>query len=134
MAVLWRRLFRRWRSGAPTYGEFYAEDERRRRSEELVYGSGWRDESDPGATWELRWFEMTGELCAMRHPGIDFITVGGESTGVGSTTLGTSYTVKVLGVVESRVTLERLLAGWDFHMGTPDGLRWLRERLDGQPR
>lgn len=136
MAVGWRRWFG-WffRADGLTYGEFYAEDERRRQSEEVAYGSGWRDASDPAARWSLRWFEATGELCAMRHPAPDYAEGGDPERAPALRTLGSSFTVEILGRVETRALVDRALAGWESHVDEADGLPWVRGRLsDDQPR
>ncbi|MBV8463494.1 MAG: hypothetical protein JO368_09390 [Acidimicrobiales bacterium] len=37
--------------------------------------------------------------------------------------------VTVVGRIESREEVERVLAGWEAEMGKPDGISWVAERL-----
>ncbi len=98
--------------------EFYAADERRRRSEEVELGTEWHDAD--GARFELSWVADTGELYAMREPKLrDFPHQVTNDVLV----------VHVLGQVAGRDELDTLLAGWQDAMNEPDGMTWLTTRL-----
>jgi hypothetical protein len=105
--------------------EFYAADERRRRSTELEFGRDWNDEN---GRWGVSWIEDTGELYLMREP----------STGVWGDAFGDmrampvsehALDVDVLGVVPGRSAVESVMSGWEETMPEPDGIAWLRDRV-----
>lgn len=105
---------------------FYAEDERRRHSAELEFGRDW---VDAGGRCEVSWVEETGELYLMREPGG---AVTGDAfgdmvvQGVSEHQLG----VEVLGVVTGRDAIGSVMSGWEAAMPRPDGMAWLRDRID----
>jgi hypothetical protein len=108
---------------------FYEQDERRRQSAEVEFGTEWRDGT--GAMSELSWVEDTGELYLMGAPlpevGID--PFGDAYTAHEETS---SLVVEVLGTVATLDEVREVLSGWeDAEMGE-DGLAWLRERLSGR--
>ncbi|MDA8359008.1 MAG: hypothetical protein M0Z95_22530 [Actinomycetota bacterium] len=112
--------------------EFYASDERRRRSPEVELGRDWRDRF--GVRHELNWLEDTGELYVMREPvprewadpfgGVHFQGTHeveqGEVEGM---------TVSVVGTVASRQEVDEALEGWEEAMARPDSVAWLVDRL-----
>ncbi len=106
--------------------EFYAADERRRHSAELEFGRDW---SDAGMRCEVSWVEDTGELYLIREPDS---TVVGDAFGdirvlnVSEHDLG----VQVLGVIEGRDAISAVMSGWEEQMRKPDGIAWLRDRVD----
>jgi hypothetical protein len=106
--------------------EFYAADERRRHSAELEFGRDW---TDAGRRCEVSWVEDTGELYLMREPDPGVI---GDAFGdmrvlpVSEHDLG----VEVLGVIEGRDAISAVLSGWEQQMPKPDGVAWLRDRVD----
>ena len=106
--------------------EFYAADERRRHSAELEFGRDW---SDAGLRAEVSWVEDTGELYLMREPGGGVV---GDAFGdmvvrhVSEHDLG----VEILGVVEGRDAVSAVMSGWEQQMPKPDGVAWLRDRID----
>jgi len=106
--------------------EFYAADERRRRSEEVEIGTEWRDAD--GARYELSWVADTGELYVMREPNVAMTTDPFGDVWRGSLPTG-SVTVGVVGWVPDRERLEQVLEGWQEAMGRPDSVSWLAERL-----
>ena len=105
--------------------EFYAADERRRRSAELEFGRDWHDDN---GRCGVSWIEDTGELYLMREP---FAGVWGDAFGdmrahqVSEHALG----VEVLGVVTGRGAAESVLSGWEQKMPAADGIAWLRDRV-----
>lgn len=126
----WRWAFRP--VGAdPTVQEFYAGDARRQRSPEVEYGSGWGHDTDPAATYALRWIAETHELCALRYPHPppvaptvvwpDFSPPVAPSEG--------AYTVKVIGRVLTREILDEALTGWETQVNRPNSLQWIHDRL-----
>ncbi|HZU79204.1 MAG TPA: hypothetical protein VE991_04760 [Acidimicrobiales bacterium] len=111
--------------------EFYAQDERRRRSAEVELGTDWYDRA--GARYELSWVVDTGELYVMREPGMPLET---DPFGdvfpahlIGSAMPVTDLTVAVVGHVDDQTRLEQALEGWQDEMGKPGGIEWLAERL-----
>lgn len=105
--------------------EFYAADERRRRSAELEFGRDWNDEK---GRYGVSWVEDTGEVYVMREP----------SAGVWADAFGDmrarpvsehALDVEVLGVVQGRSAVESVMSGWEQKMLDPDGLTWLRDRV-----
>lgn len=106
--------------------EFYAEDERRRRSEEIELGTEWHDAD--GARYELSWVADTGELYVMREPTVPmtedpFGDVFQPKVPVGA------LTVAVVGWVPDRGGMEEVLGGWEEAMGGPNSVSWIAERL-----
>jgi hypothetical protein len=105
---------------------FYAQDERRRHSAELEFGREWQD---AGGRSEVSWVEDTGELYVMREPGG---AVTGDAFGdmvvqhVSEHQLG----VEVLGIVTGRDAIGAVMSGWEDAMRRPDGLAWLRDRIE----
>ena len=105
--------------------EFYAADERRRKSAELEFGRDW---SDASGRVGVSWIEDTGEVYVMREP---LASVTGSGAGdielvpMSEDALG----VEVLGVVIGRPTVESVMSGWEQKMSAIDGLVWLRDRV-----
>ncbi len=106
--------------------QFYDADPRRRESEETEFGREWSDAN--GVRTELSWVADTGELYAMAEPAeqVYMDPVGDTRVGELPTEL---VTVEVLGVVTDRAELDRMLDGWEQAMGTPNSIRWVRDRL-----
>jgi hypothetical protein len=106
--------------------EFYAADERRRHSAELEFGRDW---SDAGRRCEVSWVEDTGELYVMREPDGGVV---GDAFGdmvvrhVSEHDLG----VEILGVIPGRDAISAVMSGWEQQMLKPDGMAWLRDRVD----
>jgi hypothetical protein len=106
--------------------EFYAADERRRRSEEIELGTEWVD--GDGVRYELSWVEDTGELYVMREP----IEALGEGPfgGVWRGSMPTGeVAVAVVGWIPDRSRMEAVLSGWEDAVAQPNGVGWLEERL-----
>ena len=106
--------------------EFYEQDERRRRSEEIELGTEWRDAQ--GVRYEVSWVAVTGELYVMREP------VGGVAEDPFGDVFSSSVpvntlTVAVVGWVPERDALERVLAGWQDAMSAVNSITWLASRL-----
>ena len=105
--------------------EFYAADERRRHSAELEFGRDW---GSPGGRSGVSWIEDTGELYLMNEP-------SGGVTGTGAGDLEVLHVserdlgVEVLGVVTGRSAIESVMSGWEDAMKRPDGVAWLRDRV-----
>ncbi len=106
--------------------QFYEADERRRHSAELEFGRDW---TDGGLRCEVSWVEDTGELYLMREPAAGVL---GDAFGdmvvrsVSEHELG----VEVVGVVHGRDAISAVMSGWEAQMGKPDGIAWLRDRVD----
>ena len=106
--------------------EFYEADERRRRSEEIEFGTDWGDVQ--GARYELSWVADTGELYVMREPLVKMTEDPfGDVFNAAVPTDGLS--VAVVGWIPERAAVEDVLAGWQEAMAAPDGIGWLAQRL-----
>jgi hypothetical protein len=106
--------------------EFYAADERRRHSAELEFGRDW---TEAGSRCEVSWVEDTGELYLMREPPS---AVVGDAFG-DMRVLNVSehdLLVEPLGVIEGRDAISAVMSGWEEQMTKPDGIAWLRDRID----
>lgn len=106
--------------------EFYSADERRRASEEIEYGRGWRDEH--GVRYELSYVVDTKELYVMREPMTGPVPVSPFGDLFASSVPTRELTVAVLSQVD-RDVLDKALAGSEAAMERPDSVRWLIERL-----
>jgi hypothetical protein len=113
--------------------QFYAEDERRRRSEEIELGTDWHDAD--GARYELSWVADTGELYVMREPSVP-MTEDPFGDVYRSNVPVDEITVAVVGWVPDRHAMEVVLEGWEDAMAGPDSVSWIAERLRarGVPR
>lgn len=121
-------------AGPASYGPvmdiegFYSADERRRASEEIEYGRGWRDEH--GVRYELSYVVDTGELYVMREPMTGPVPVSPFGELFASSVPARVLTVAVLAEV-GRAELDAALEGWPQVMERPDSVRWLIDRLHG---
>jgi hypothetical protein len=110
--------------------QFYAQDERRRRSAEVEFGTDWFDAK--GNRYELSWVEDTGELYAM----LELVPEADSWTPFGDIEVEKlpvdRLVVTVVGNIPSRDEAERVLEGWQEEMGKPDGISWAAERLRSQ--
>ena len=106
--------------------QFYAADERRRRSEEIELGTEWHDAD--GARYELSWVADTGELYVMREPDVP-MTADPFGDVYRSQVPTGEITVAVIGWMPERDQMEEVLQGWEKAMGKPDGVAWLAKRL-----
>lgn len=107
--------------------QFYAEDERRRRSAEIEFGSEWFDTN--GNRYELSWVEDTGELYAMLEmaPEAESWTPFGD---IEVERLPVDrVVVTVVANVPEREEVERVLEGWQTEMGKAEGIAWVADRL-----
>jgi hypothetical protein len=112
--------------------EFYDADPRRRSSVEVEFGQDWRDAH--GVRHELSWIEDTGELYVMREP-----VPSGWATPFGGIHVRGAHStdekeigemsVAVVGHVQSREEVDRLLEGWEQAIEAPDSVAWLVQRL-----
>jgi hypothetical protein len=106
--------------------EFYAEDERRRKSAELEFGRDW---SDLASRIAVSWVEDTGEVYLMREP-----TARVTGSGAGDLELvpmsDDGLVVEVLGIVMGRPAVESVMSGWEQKMGDAGGIAWLRDRVE----
>lgn len=108
--------------------EFYDQDPRRRDSEELELGHGWRVAGRESVTYQVSWIEDTGEVYAMAEPQLPpNADVFGDVWA--NAPSEKAETVEVLGRVDSREELDRLLLGWQEAMEGEDSLGWVRSRL-----
>jgi hypothetical protein len=106
--------------------EFYEADERRRRSEEIEFGTDWGDVQ--GARYELSWVADTGELYVMREPLVK-MTEDPFGDVFNAAVPTDTLSVAVVGWIPERAAVEDVLAGWQEAMAAPNGIGWLAERL-----
>ncbi len=99
----------------PDEQTFHAADPRRRMSSEVDLGATWRDGGSDA--YRVAWIRDTGELYACKADAYD----------------GACTDVTVLAVVPSEDLLDSLLFGWRDARHAPDGLDWLRGRLELVP-
>ena len=113
--------------------QFYAQDERRRRSEEIELGTEWHDTD--GARYELSWVADTGELYVMREPTVP-MTEDPFGDVYRSDVPVDEITVAVVGWIAERTWMEEVLQGWQDAMGEPNSVAWIAEqlRVHGVPR
>jgi len=105
--------------------EFYAADERRRKSAELEFGRDW---SYGNSRSGVSWLEDTGEVYVMREPNAAVTGSGaGDLELVPMSDAG--LVVEVLGVVMGRPAVEGVMSGWQEKMRDADGIAWLRDRI-----
>ena len=112
--------------GGPDIEQFYEQDERRRRSEEVELGSDWHDADE--ARYELSWVADTGELYVMREPDVP-MTEDPFGDVYPSQVRLESVTVAVVGWIPDRDQLEEVLDGWESAMSEKNSIGWLAERL-----
>ena len=106
--------------------QFYEADPRRRKSEELEFGTDW---DDRGVRTEVSWVEATGELYAMRDPLGALVTDAIGDTRA-SPVSDRDLTVEVIGTVAGRDAVEAVMSGWEAAMASgPDSLSWVRDRV-----
>jgi len=106
--------------------EFYAQDERRRRSAEVELGTEWKDAD--GARYELSWVADTGELYVMREPSVPMTTDPFGDVYRSNVPVG-EITVVVIGWIPEQQAVEQILSGWQEAMGEADGVAWITARL-----
>jgi hypothetical protein len=108
--------------------EFYSADERRRASEELEFGTEWRDST--GARYELSWVVDTGELYTMLEPtaGGLFEDPFGDVYEAGHVRAD-QLSVAVVGWIPDRATVDRVLSGWEDEVGRAGSAAWLADRM-----
>ena len=114
--------------------EFYAEDERRRRSAEIELGTEWTDTD--GARYELSWVADTGELYVMREPKVAMSVDPFGDVYAGRSLPADSLAVGIVGNVADQDRMEQVLSGWEAEMPKPGSIDWLADRLraEGVPR
>jgi hypothetical protein len=108
--------------------QFYSEDENRRSSEEIEFGSDWHDAA--GARYELSWVVATGELYMMLEPVVGGLYEDpfGDVFDVGQARAD-QLTVAIVGWIADRARLDEVLSGWESEMGKPNSVAWVAARL-----
>lgn len=106
---------------------FYSADERRRSSEEIEYGRGWRDAH--GVRYEVAYVLDTDELYVMREPVTGPVPVSPFGELFASSVPVRELAVAVLAVVPDQAALEQAITGWEAIMPEADSMSWLIERL-----
>ena len=106
--------------------EFYDADERRRESEEVMFGDEWTDAA--GGRYEVLWVADTGEVYVMFEPIEPMV-----SDAVGDVMVQhmptSAVTVDILGTVSTRDQIEARLAGWEDAMPERGSIDWVRDRI-----
>ena len=106
--------------------QFYEADPRRRHSEELEFGREWTDSS---GRCQVSWVADTGEVYAMLEPSghvVEIDPIGDERVEGPAVS---ELVIEVLGVVEGRDAIARVMSGWEDAMNTPNSLDWVRNRI-----
>jgi hypothetical protein len=106
--------------------EFYEADERRRRSEEIEFGTEWHDAA--GVRYEVSWIADTGELYVMREPAPPLAEDTFGDLFKGRVSVDT-LTVGVVGWIPDRDRLDAVMSGWEDAMAQTDSVSWLASRL-----
>lgn len=112
-----------------TLEEFYAGDRRRRRSATVQYGAAWRVATDPSGVYAVIWVEQTRELCAFRYRRMPGRLRIDPPSPLSTSLLSDAGSVEVIALAEDREVLDRALSGWERYMDQPDGMSWVRDRL-----
>jgi hypothetical protein len=142
--------------GAVPVEEFYEQDERRRKSHVLSYGSGWQQPgvTDANHVLELIWYAATRELVAYyitydwnrlapgkmsrdstRAAAGETVLDSGAGIGrmLGDEDLATSEAdVLVLAVLDSAMECHEALWGWRWWQHHPDGFTHVLQRLKAE--
>ena len=106
--------------------QFYEADPRRRHSEELEFGREWTDRN---GRCEVSWVADTGEVYAMLEPSghvVEIDPIGDERVEGPAVS---ELAIEVLGVVEGRDAIARVMSGWEDAMKTANSLDWVRNRI-----
>jgi hypothetical protein len=115
--------------------QFYSQDERRRASEEIEFGTDWHDSA--GARYELSWVVDTGELYMMLEPVVGGLYEDpfGDVFDVGQARAD-QLTVAIVGWIPDRAGVDVALSGWQEEMDKPNSAAWVAARLKeaGVPR
>lgn len=110
--------------------EFYAEDDRRRSSEEVTFGLDWTLQGDETVRYGLHWVEGTGEIYVLRRPELPVdVSPSHGSYGFPLRAADDAYEVFVLGTADSRETLTDAIEGWESAMPRRNSVQWIRQRL-----
>ena len=114
------------RLGTVDIEQFYAQDERRRSSEEIELGTDWYDSA--GARFELSWVADTGELYLMSEPGVPLAEDGFGDVYKPNLPVD-EISVAVVGWLPDRSSMEDVLHGWEEAMVEPNSVSWVADRL-----
>jgi hypothetical protein len=107
--------------------EFYDADPRRRSSDEVEFGSEWRDADQ--IRFGVSWVADTGEVYAMREPMEPIDVIPGFGTEIVEPMDVETVTVEVLATIAERDEVERRLEGWEDRMADENSMAWAREQL-----
>lgn len=118
--------------GIETLERFYS-DTRRKNSEEVRFGIGWRSAKHELFEFVVFWVAETEELCLLRSPIHDVESDGMVSRFI----LGIPPHVRAQELRDDEVTVEVIariseqelplrLEGWEVHHQAPDGIEWVR--------
>jgi hypothetical protein len=107
--------------------DFYAQNEARRQSAEVEFGSEWSDTA--GNSYELSWVEATGELYLMMSPEarVHIEPLFGDVVDYEEPTDGLQ--VRVIATYPTLEAVESQLAGWQEAEGAADSITWLANRV-----
>ena len=108
---------------------FYADDPRRRESDEVLFGAGWTSEADPHATYRLSWVVDTGELFTVREPHAGGLLARYLDELHLAQAEVADLTVEVLATGLDEAGADALLTGWQEAMGADDSLSWLHTQV-----
>jgi hypothetical protein len=108
--------------------QFYDQNEQRRSSAEVEFGSNWRNAR--GYVFKLSWVEATGELYVMAAPYGEIIEEPVLGDAVGFSEPMEALTVQVVGTFAKLEEVEEKLTGWQDVMEKDRSMGWLQDRLE----
>ena len=109
--------------------EFYEQSDARRLSEEILFGSFWKDKIN--TVYELAWVIDTGELYLMHFPDgyINFTDTFGSFMTNEERWFVLDMTVLVIDIIPTESEVREKLFGWEEVMNQKNSIEWLYERF-----
>ncbi len=107
--------------------QFYDENEKRRNSAEVEFGSQWSNAA--GRLYKLSWVQETGELYLMSAPYGEVIEDPVLGDTVGFSEPLEALTVQVVGQFAALTDVEKEFVGWEDVINEENSLKWLHHHL-----
>jgi len=109
--------------------DFYEQSDARRLSEEILFGSFWRDKIN--TAYELSWVIDTGELYLMHFPDgyINFTDTYGSFMTDDERWFVLDMFVLVIDIIPTEEEVRAKLLGWEEAMNQKNSIEWLYERF-----
>ena len=107
--------------------DFYEQSDARRLSEEILFGSFWRDKIN--TAYELSWVIDTGELYLMHFPDgyINFTDTYGSFMTDDERWFVLDMFVLVIDIIPTEEEVRAKLLGWEEAMNQKNSIEWLYE-------